>query len=154
MSFSTNVWRCKDGVSPPCKDLGHVYLSWASEQFKASTGDVLTLDRVLPGEGLGNNADEGVSPELGFAVLPGEQYVVSFYMLESDDRCTNDAEMGEAFHVLDTDLRRHVRSGDLERPGTRSRSSPVPGPATTSRRHRPEPTRIARLDGIEAAERE
>jgi subtilase family serine protease len=56
--------------------------------FGASTGDTKTFVREMPGG-------------TGLAVVPGQYYVVRFYMFEEDGSFDGE-EMGEVFHVIDT----------------------------------------------------
>jgi hypothetical protein len=82
--------------------------------FSAGTGDLVTLDTVLPGGG-GEMWGVGTSDELGFPVYPGRHYVVQFDMAEEDDDVfTNGEYMGFVYQNItleDTALGTHtVRS--------------------------------------------
>jgi hypothetical protein len=96
------IRRCKDGA-PPCEP--SVRVSFFDKHFAASTGDVVALDLVVPGEGSETILPdgEGVTSELGFPVLAGEQYAVYIMMLESDRGVIDgDDVMGQVVHVLGT----------------------------------------------------
>ena len=112
--YTAGIWRCNEGVPPPCsldpgdsKYLPTVYpeaapIVRAGGIFNAGKGDIVTLDREVPGAGdvmWGGNT----APELGFAVYPGQRYVLHVELEELDDGCSSSCDdyMGQAFHFLE-----------------------------------------------------
>jgi hypothetical protein len=106
MNLSFKIWSCPEWDPLPCLDRQKVgFIAGGEARFNASTGDTVTLDRVVPQAGDSMyGADTG--PEIGFPVYVGYQYLVRFYMEESDggwsDLDKGNEQMGEVVHVLDT----------------------------------------------------
>jgi hypothetical protein len=120
MQFYVGVWRCNEGVPPPCR--GYLNDSVAQNLpndirglaeplvragilFNASTHDTVTVNRPMPQAG-DVMWGRGTTPELGFPVIAGEHYVLRFEMLEWDDgegEGNNDEFMGYVEQFLDLD---------------------------------------------------
>ena len=116
MGFVVGIWRCDEGVPPPCSigpdDSMNVFpgneggvaapIVRASGIFNASTGDTVSINREVPA--VGDVMWGGTTaPELGFAVYPGYQYVVQFEMEEMDDGCASNCDeyMGQVLQFVD-----------------------------------------------------
>jgi hypothetical protein len=92
MELYVDIWRCEEGIPPPCLDQAPALPGDAGVRtgfFDASTGDTVTLERVVPGG------------PAGFAVHAGRHHVVRFNMFEEDGSFKGE-DMGDVFHVLDT----------------------------------------------------
>jgi hypothetical protein len=102
MELSVSVITCPTYVPTPCIYQGEQVGASvrAIHTFQGSTGETVTMHRVVPGDG-----DEGVggnhTPELGFGALPDYYHVIRFDMTEIDG-ITNNEPMGWANHVVES----------------------------------------------------
>jgi hypothetical protein len=113
MQFYTVIWRCNEGVPPPCRtklssesglmdNIQGAPIVRAGSLFNADSGDTVTLDQEVPRDGDQIWGGE-TSQQLGFPVYAGQLYVVRFHMLEWDGDDFNGNEiLGDVYHYLDT----------------------------------------------------
>ena len=105
MKLNASVWICNEAAFPQCEiDNGHVLhgsmIASIYEEFSASTGQTVTLERLLPGDGPVMSGGY-VSEKIGFPVFTGPHYVLMFSMVESDGSWTASEHMGRWYQRMD-----------------------------------------------------
>jgi hypothetical protein len=106
MKFNASIWICNEPAYPRCEiDNGHVLhgsmIASIYDDFSAKTGETVTLERVLPGDGPVMPGGY-VSEKIGFPVFSGPHYVLMFSMVESDGGWSNSEHMGRWYQRMDS----------------------------------------------------
>jgi hypothetical protein len=71
MNFRIEIWRCPAWVPLPCEDFNDTgYITESYAHFNASTGDVVTLDQLIPPAGKKVSGADS-PPDTGFPVYAG-----------------------------------------------------------------------------------
>jgi hypothetical protein len=109
LHLRARIWRCKkDGVGDDCLYQSENYtdpgldgvMTGASIPFKASDGDTIRPDRLVPGPD-DRSYDPETSYTRGFAVYDGFYYVLQFKIFEQDGDSLVDS-LGPVSHAGDT----------------------------------------------------
>jgi subtilase family serine protease len=105
MAFGVTIWRCPGWMPLPCpvnEQVPYGRIAGTGKEFTARTGDVVVLNKVVPGVG-DSMIGEDTSPAIGFAVYDGYHHLIRFEMSESDGGSSSTEQMGAVLHVLGTD---------------------------------------------------